>query len=235
MTASTPLSAALAGFRDALPFWLVVAPFSMLFGVLATEAGLTLAQTMAMTTLVIAGASQFTALQLMLDGTGLWLILAGALAVNLRMAMYSAALVPHLGPAPLWQRILCSYLLFDQPYVLGVARYETRPAEPLGCKVAYFLGIGAPMAVMWVSMTAVGAVLGTRLPEGLALDFALPITFIALVAPLLRTRAHVAAAVTSVTAALILSGLPSGAGLLIAAALAMVVGAAVETWQGRQI
>jgi predicted branched-subunit amino acid permease len=60
------------------------------------------------------------------------------------------------------------------------------------------------------------------------LDFALPITFLAMVAPMLRTSAHLAAAATSVVVALALSGLPSGFGLLIAAACAMAVGVLVE-------
>ena len=98
------------GLTGGLPFMFVVVPFGLLFGVVAMDAGLTLTQTMGMTMLVIAGAAQFTALQMMVDNAGLWLIIAAALAVNLRMAMYSAALVPHLGKAPLWQRALIAYM-----------------------------------------------------------------------------------------------------------------------------
>ena len=49
------------GFLDCAPFILVVASFGLLFGVVATEAGLNLLETMSMTVLVIAGAAQFTA------------------------------------------------------------------------------------------------------------------------------------------------------------------------------
>ena len=70
------------------------------------DAGLTLAQTIGFTVLVIAGAAQFAAVQLMLDNAAIGFVLLAALAVNLRMAMYSAALVPYLGSAPLWQRAL---------------------------------------------------------------------------------------------------------------------------------
>jgi predicted branched-subunit amino acid permease len=77
-------------------------------------------------------------------------------------------------------------------------------------------------------MTAVGVLVGATIPEAMALDFALPITFLAMVAPMLRTSAHLAAAATSVTVALLLSGLPSGFGLLIAAGCAMAVGVLVE-------
>ena len=55
------------GVRDAAPFLLVIVPFAMLFGVLASEAGLNVAEALAFSVAVIAGASQFTALQLLQD------------------------------------------------------------------------------------------------------------------------------------------------------------------------
>ena len=80
-----------------------------------------------------------------------------------------------------------------------------------------------------------GAVAGRAIPDWLALDFAVPITFIALIAPALRDLAHVAAAVTAVVAALALAGLPYSSGLLVAALLGMGAGALVEARRaGRQ-
>ncbi|SLN21592.1 AzlC family ABC transporter permease [Roseisalinus antarcticus] len=228
MSISTAISLFLRGARDSLPFVIVIGPFGMLFGVVATEAGLPITQTMVMTLLVVAGASQFTALQLMTDGAGVWLAMGGALAVNLRMAMYSAALVPHLGKAPLWKRAMVSYLIFDQSYTLSVVEYERDPAMSMDRRIIYFMGTALPVAIVWTALTLVGALLGNTIPDALALDFALPITFISLVAPMLRTVAHLAAAATSVIVALALSGLPSGTGLLIAGAIAMAVGALVE-------
>ena len=71
---------------------------------------------MGFSVLLIAGASQFTALQQMLDGAPVWIVLAAALTVNLRMAMYSAAMIPHFGDAPLWQRLLIAFFNVDQSY-----------------------------------------------------------------------------------------------------------------------
>ncbi|MBS8271644.1 branched-chain amino acid ABC transporter permease, partial [Halomonas litopenaei] len=46
-TMKTPATSAYwAGLRDGAPFILVAAPFAMVFGVIATDAGLTLAQVM---------------------------------------------------------------------------------------------------------------------------------------------------------------------------------------------
>lgn len=71
------------GFRHGGPFILVVAPFGLVFGVVATEAGLNVVQTMAFSIAVIAGAAQLTALQMMTDNAPVAIILATALAVNL--------------------------------------------------------------------------------------------------------------------------------------------------------
>ncbi len=224
----------LRGFRDGLPFLLVIVPFALLFGIVATEAGLNLAQVMGFSVLVVAGASQFAALQLMIDNAPAVIVLSTALVVNLRMAMYSAALAPYLGAAPLWQRALIAYLNVDQTYALSQADYEAAPERPLSQKIAYFLDTAAPVCPAWYGFTYVGAVAGGVIPPEYALDFAVPITFLALIAPALKTLAHVAAALTSVALALAFSTLPSGLGLILAAAAAMAVGAQVELWLGRR-
>jgi predicted branched-subunit amino acid permease len=234
MASSTVKSAFWRGARDALPFVLVVGPFALLFGVVATEAGLNLLETMGFSVLVIAGASQFAALQQMTEGAPTIVAIATALAVNLRMAMYSAALLPYLGEAPLWKRAIVAYLNVDQTYAMGVAEYEKKPQMTLSERLAYFFGLAFPVAPTWYAMTLVGAVAGTRIPPEFAIDFAVPITFIAIIAPMLRTLAHVAAAMTSIVAALALAFLPFNTGLLVAAVLAMVVGAQTELWLERR-
>ncbi|ARU02168.1 AzlC family ABC transporter permease [Yoonia vestfoldensis] len=238
MTSSTVKSPApsayWAGLRDGSPFVLMAVPFATLFGVVATDAGLTVGQAMGFTVLVIAGAAQFAAVQMMMEDAGIAFVLLAALAVNLRMAMYSASLVPYLGAAPLWQRALVAYLNFDQTYITSVARYEARPDMRMQDRVLYFLGVATPITPLWFIMTLVGIMVGSAIPEAWALDFIVPIMFLAMVSPMLKSLAHVAAAAVSVSVALALVGLPSGTGLLVAAAAAMVTGALVETWMERR-
>ncbi len=232
---ATPVRAAyLAGLRDGAPFILMAVPFATLFGVIATDAGLTLAQAMGFTVLVIAGAAQFAALQLMVENASIAFVLLAALAVNLRMAMYSASLVPYLGAAPLWQRACIAYLNFDQTYITSIARYEARPEMTLHERVAYFFGVATPITPFWFGMTFVGIVAGQAIPDAWALDFIMPIMFLAMVAPMVKSLAHVAAAAVSVSVGLLLVGMPAGTGLLIAAGSAMLTGALVEVWMERR-
>lgn len=228
MTTSTTKSTYLLGLTRALPFVVVVIPFALLFGVVATEAGLPLSQTMAFSVLVVAGASQFAALQFMSENAPVLVVLASALAVNLRMAMYSASITPHLGAAPMWQRVVISYFLVDQSYAMSNAEFEARPAMSLRDKLAYFAGVSTPICPLWFGSSYLGAVLGDRIPPDYGLDFALPIAFLAMVAPALRTPAHMAAAFVSVVLALSLAWVPLNLGLLIAALCAMMTGAEIE-------
>ena len=223
------------GARDSLPFLIVVVPFGMIFGVLASEAGWTLAQTLGMSVLVIAGASQFTALQLLNEQAPLLIVIATSLAVNLRMAMYSASIAPYIGGAP---RLAAGAggLLPDRPDL----RRGDRPLRPAAA--------ARRRARTWPTSSAArcrSAGRGTRrpgperspgaaIPEALALDFAVPVTFIALVAPGLRTLPNLAAAVVSVAVALALSRLPYSLGLMVAAVAAMLTGAFVELRQARR-
>ena len=105
---------------------------------------------------------------------------------------------------------------------------------PVRHKMIYFFGVITPVAPAWYASSFVGAMVGTTIPPEYALDFALPITFIAMIAPMLRTIAHMAAALTSVGLALVLTWMPYSTGLLVAALGALLVGAEVERQMERR-
>lgn len=216
------------GLFDVLPFMLVLVPFGTLFGVVATEAGWDIYQVMSASFLVIAGASQFTAVALWTENAPLFFILLASLAVNLRMAMYSAALVPHFGRAPLGLRALLAYMILDQNFVQATAKFEDEPDLKMYEKIAYFIGMFLGLAPVWYASTYAGAKFGGAIPEAYALDFAIPILFIAVIAPGLRKPPHIVAAIVSIVFSLLLANVPHSMGVLIAAALAMMAGAETE-------
>lgn len=217
-----------AGMVRALPFLIVLVPFGLVFGVTAIRAGLDLWQVIGFSAVVLAGASQITALQLMVDHAPLIVILLSALAVNLRLGMYSAALVPWLGSASAGARALIAYVLIDQSFALSLQQFEDNPRMSVPQRTAFFFGTATVLALTWPVFTAVGATLGRAIPPEYALDFAVPITFLSMIAPQLRSLPHLAAAVTGFVLAALLRGLPAGVGLLIAALIAMLVGAELD-------
>ena len=234
MTRATPKWYFWKGVRDGAPFILVAGPFGMLFGILATEAGFQLLETMTFSVSVFAGASQFTALQLMHEEAPTIIVLISALAVNLRVAMYSASLTPYLGAAPLWQRACAAYLVVDQSYALSITKFETEPDMTTPQRLAYFFGTNGVVAPTWYLATLVGALIGSRIPESWALDFVMPVAFLAMIAPMLRTPPHLIAALTASIMALAAAGLPFNLGLIVAGFCGMVAGAQAELVMDRR-
>jgi 4-azaleucine resistance transporter AzlC len=238
MTLSTDRVLWRKGFRAGMiacaPFIAVVIPFAVLFGVVAKDAGLDLLQVMTMAIVVIAGSSQFTAIALMQDHAPVFVVVIASLAVNLRMAMYSAALQPHVGKASLTERMIMAYMMVDQSFAVSVKTYEARPEMMLREKVGYYFGCIACVGPFWYAGCLAGALIGKAMPPELNLDFAVPICFISLLAPMLRSLPHIVAALASCVSWAVFSGLPWNLALIVAGAVGMAVGAQVEFWQARK-
>ena len=219
---------ALEGTTASLPFIVSVVPFGMLFGAVATAAGLDPLKAMVLTVAVIAGAAQFAFIELLSDNAPALVAVVAALAVNLRMAMYSASLAPHIGKAPAWIRAIAGFFVVDQVYGLSMRRWAVIPHEPLPRKLAFYFGVAVPMSCAWVACSALGLVAGGWIPEGLPIDFMPPAMFLAIVAPMIRGTANICAALAAVAASLALAWAPWNLGLIVAAGIGMGVGAAVE-------
>jgi predicted branched-subunit amino acid permease len=82
--------------------------------------------------------------------------------------------------------------------------------------------------VTWLSGTMMGILLGAWVPEGLSLDFVLPLTFIALALPAIKDRATVAAAFCAGVAAVFVAALPMNLGLITAAIVGVLGGMTAE-------
>ncbi|MBT5002067.1 MAG: branched-chain amino acid ABC transporter permease [Tateyamaria sp.] len=235
MPSTTTKSKYWSGMRDSAPFLLIVGPFSILFGVLATEAGLNIFEVMSFSLVVIAGAAQFTALQLMQDEAPTFIILISALAVNLRVAMYSAALTPYLGQSALWQRVCVSYLLVDQNYALSHTKFEAEPTLTTSQRLAYYFGTCSLIVTTWLLGSYIGAALGFIFPQNLPLDLALPIAFLSMIAPMMRTLPHLIAATVAIMISIFAAGMPYSFGLILAGLAGMITGAKTEVWLQRRL
>jgi predicted branched-subunit amino acid permease len=180
--------------------------------------------------------------------------------VNLRHALYGASVAPyiqHLRPA--W-KLLLSYLLTDEAYVVTILHYEQTesdaaeqraaerpgstapvagpsPTQPQDQRHWFFLGAGLALWSCWQLSTALGIFLGAAIPASWGLEFTLALTFIALVVPNLKSRATLAAALTAGLAALLAFSLPYKLGLIAAALVGVLAGLAVDRQgaaEGRQ-
>ncbi len=214
------------GVRAEAPILLGVAPFGMIFGALAMNVRVSAAAAQAMSSVIFAGSAQFITAQLIGAGTSAVVILMVVFIVNLRHALYSASVAPHMkGLSPAWKTLL-AYLLTDEAYAVTITRYneEGDPSH----KHWFFLGAGLTLWTCWQLCTALGIFVGALIPADWPLEFMLPLTFIALVVPALKNRADVASAVLAGAIGILAAGFPLKTGLLAAALIGIVTGLGVE-------
>jgi len=212
--------------RDEAPILLGVAPFGLVFGALAVNAGISAAAAQAMSSIIFAGSAQFVAAQLIGAGASALVILMVVVVVNLRHALYSASVAPHVKSLSLAWKLVLSYLLTDEAYAVAITGYNRKGDTEQ--RHWYFFGAGLALWTCWQASTAVGIFLGGRIPAEWPLAFMLPLTFIALLVPVLRDGASVAAAALAAGVGLLAAGLPFRIGLLIAAFAGIVAGMSVE-------
>jgi len=196
-----------AGYVAMLPLWLGAAPFGVIYAVSALAAGLSPAQTLAMSLLVFAGASQFTAVGMLAAGAGPLAVAITTLILNARHLLMAASLAPHLRGLGPWGRLLLAAQLTDESYAVGIGRYIEGRGTP-----AFLAGCNLSLYTVWPLSTMVGILLGRAIPDPAAygLDLIFPLTFVGLLVPLLKVRANrpvaLVAGVLTVGGALLLPG-----------------------------
>lgn len=216
----------LDGVRAEIPLLIGVFPFGMIYGALALNAGLSLTSSLMMSSIVFAGSAQFVTAKLVADSAPALVIILTIAVVNLRHMLYSASLAPYLKNLSSKWKVLLSYLLTDEAYAPSILKYEETGIKPFSHW--FLLGAGFSLWFIWQVSTALGIFLGAAIPEKWPLDFALPLTFIAMVVPALKNSPMVAAAVSAGLVAVLAYSLPFKLGLILAALTGIVVGTILE-------
>jgi predicted branched-subunit amino acid permease len=214
-----------AGFAGMLPAALALMPFGLVCGVSAATAGASPAAAMGLSAIVFSGAAQILATQLYAARAPVAVIVLACFVIGLRLVMYSAAMAPHLAPLPShWQRLL-AFVLTDQVFAAGIRRFERDDDRKAA---AHFFGSGVALWSSWQAWNLAGYFAGNVIPASWSLDFAVPLCFLALLAPLLRGAPAIAAAAAAAIGVLALETLPMRLNLVTAGVLGIVVGVLVE-------
>jgi 4-azaleucine resistance transporter AzlC len=212
--------------RAEFPLLLGVFPFGLIYGALALGSGLSPAEAQMMSSIVFAGSSQFVAAQMIRDAAPGIMIVLSIAVVNLRHMLYSASIAPYLERLPARWKALLSYLLTDEAYAVSIVHFEREGAAPAGHW--FLLGAGLVLWTTWQVSSALGIFLGAALPSSWPIDFAVPVTFIATIVPVLKDKPALAAALSAAVTALLADGLPYKLGLVLAAMVGIAVGAVLE-------
>jgi 4-azaleucine resistance transporter AzlC len=199
--------------RDALIVALAVGVFGVAFGVLAVATGLSPAQAQVMSLLVFTGGSQFAAVGVIDAGGTAAAAVGSAALLAARNGLYGLSLNEILR-GPRRRKLVAAHLVIDESTAMATAQPDRQSAERL------FWFTGLAVLVCWNVGTALGALGGDAIgdPETLGLDAAFPAAFVALMAPHLRRRDGLVAALCGGAIALVTVPLvPAGVPILLAA------------------
>ena len=178
---------ALAGVRRTAPLVVVAFTWGAVFGVLARQVGLTVAEAVLMSGLVFAGGSQLVAVEMWRAPLPVVEIIVTTLVVNLRHVLMGAAIHPWFKLLPPLQRYGSTYFMTDESWAL--TQRELADGEQ---DAAFLLGSGLTLFVFWVTGSWIGQTLGSVIadPAAWGLDFISVAVFTALLVGMWRGRGN---------------------------------------------
>jgi predicted branched-subunit amino acid permease len=206
--------------RDSLAVGLATGTYGVSFGAVSVAAGLSIAQTCALSLVMFTGASQFAFIGVLAAGGAPLSGAFTALLLGTRNTLYGLRLAPLLAWSG-WRRAAAAHLLIDESTAMSVTRPSTAAAR------VGFLTTGLSIFVLWNLATLGGAAAGAAMgdPRTYGLDAAVGAAFLALLWPRLdnvrsRLVAILAAAVALGMVPLSAAGVP----VLAAGGVALLAG-----------
>ena len=177
-------AAFIAGALRCAPVALGVLAYGLVFGALAQQAGLSLAETAAMNAIVYSGSAQFVALGLWAMPPPVVALAIATLLINFRFFLMAATMGGVLEGWTLPRALLAMFWVTDENWALTMAEGQRRHWG------AFFLGTGAMLYPAWLTSGVIGHTLGSVVadPKRWGLDFAFTAVFLILAVGLARQR-----------------------------------------------
>jgi predicted branched-subunit amino acid permease len=207
-----------AVLRTAFGVGAATGAYGLSFGAVSAAAGLSIAQTCALSLLMFTGGSQFALVGVIGAGGGAAVATATAVMLGSRNAFYGLRLSPLLRVRGV-RRLAAAELVIDESTAVAVAQPDP-PSARLG-----FWATGLSVYVLWNLATLAGALGAWAVPDPrvLGLDAAAPAAFLALLAPQVRSRRPLAVGVLAAAIALIAAPfVPPGVPVLLAGSAALL-------------
>jgi predicted branched-subunit amino acid permease len=219
-------AAYLSGVRDTILVAPSYLPFGLVCGVASVNAGLTTGAALAMPAIVYAGSAQAVMLQFVQSNAALWVAILSGCVINLRLAVYSAAMAAKVRQFNTGQRMLVAAFLVDNTFAFMQARERSHPQDKH--LIAYYAGTSTVFWTFWWLFCAIGIFAGNIVPTNWQLDFAIPLSFIAIAATSIRSLPMGVAAVAGGAASVLLFSLPLKLGLIAACGVGLLAGLLAE-------
>jgi len=209
------------GIIDVSPSLMGVFPFGIIYGALGVEFGLSALETFMMSIIIFAGSSQLVFMQLFSLNANPYVILGSVGAVNARHFLYGAVISEHVNHLSKPWKITLSYLLTDQAFMFSNKYFiENKKVNNIHY---HLLGTGFMLWFMWQISTLLGIILGSFIPEELGLNFAIPLTFLALIINDLKKPTYLLVTLVSGVVSILTFNFPLKAYILISASSGILI------------
>lgn len=215
----------LAGAKAIVPLGFPGIPFGMVIGVVVAESGIGDLAGWASSWIILAGAANLAAIELMAEEASAAVVLLTVAFINSRHAMYSAVIRPRFAGFPGWFRFVGPYFLIDQVFALANSHPDDMPDRE---RMWNYLGSAVTLWVLWLGSVTAGLLLGDIIDPDWHLTFAVPLLFTGLMLLSIGDRPGVVAAVVGGGVALLTADFPQGSGVIVAIIAGVTVAAAAE-------
>ncbi len=206
-----------------------VVPIAVSIGVLLSTSELTTVQAVASGPMILAGASQLAALELLRAGAAPQLVVMSALMLNTRILMYGAALAPWFGRERLGTRMLLAIPIIDQLYFLCVPRFVEGDLDRRG-RIAFYTGAAIWLYGTWWATQLLAYALGPcLLGVSSRLTIVAPLALAGLLAKAVADRAALAAAACAALVAVLAAPCPFEGALVIGAVSGALLGSGISS------
>lgn len=171
----------IVGLQSGISIAVGYVPIALTFGLLARSTDLTFLETVMMSAVVFAGASQFVALNLIALGTGGLEIVLATFIINFRHLLLTASINEKASPSHRFTKAIYAFGITDETF--SVASTSGRAVT-----TGYIFGLNVVAYSSWVICSAAGFYMGSALPHALqqSMGIALYAMFIGLLAPSLK-------------------------------------------------
>lgn len=191
-----------SGLFASFSIFLGYIPVAIAFGIYSRGTGLGVLDSIIISALIFAGASQFAMVSLLASGVASGGASIAALVLNLRHLLYGPLIAPFLKGASTSRIAQLAFGLTDEVFAAAYSQLEKIPEEE---RASWLSGLEIGAYLSWISGTLLGAAGGSVLLSqspylSSALSFALPALFLALLLPLLRWDSAVSALIAVVVA-----------------------------------
>jgi 4-azaleucine resistance transporter AzlC len=201
--------------------------FGAVCGISSKQAGMSLLQACLFPTLVFGGSAQVVLTALLIAGAPVAVAILSAIIVNGRMAIYSAIFSQWMRAHTPRQRASVAPLLVDQTYV-AVVGYRERVGHDDPYWLDHYFAAAISLWLFWIITNAIGYMAGQIVPASWELEFAVPLSFVAVLAPLVKRAPMAVAAGLGAGLSLLFFAFPLKLGLIAATFIGLTVMLALD-------